>query len=363
MTDVNEDTNKLADDEQLVQRTSEHQAAPTAKSGRDEIEAETGLVAKLLRGSANSIVCGAKAMTADLERRKDDDEKARAYIKGLARRRVIPDAEGDQGRSSPTVSKYLKIGANAGTFESEQLAEFLPPSYTALYSMANLYEELPEGDEEKKLKKLVGILKKEKGAVTREFLIRETRRLKEQKKTTKEPADDEQKGSINAASTFNAQLEAGNKFDLAVLTPGKEDLKLLGSDQAEPARLERCFPIHKLMAEAAAIVICGSIANLPMIEGKILPLCGFKRIADVLLAHRPDVPRIIKAQALVVAERGAQIDQEAADRWLEDGAALDPLAIAAHLYPRSVHRLHLFGAAAADGWTCLVDDSAWVEKP
>ena len=85
MTDVNEDTNKLADDEQLVQRTSEHQAAPTAKSGRDEIEAETGLVAKLLRGSANSIVCGAKAMTADLERRKDDDEKARAYIKGLAR--------------------------------------------------------------------------------------------------------------------------------------------------------------------------------------------------------------------------------------------------------------------------------------
>jgi len=103
---------------------------------------------------------------------------------------------------------------------------------------------------------------------------------------------------------------------------------------------------------------------VPVIENKLLPLCGFRRLSRVLLAQRPTSPDITDAEIIIMAERGKmRLSPPEDGGWLDDAGPIDSLAIAARLCPDASSRLQVFAPAQADGWRCLVGDDSWAEVP
>jgi hypothetical protein len=154
---------------------------------------------------------------------------------------------------------------------------------------------------------------------------------------------------------------ADKRFDLVVLTPSKDDLARLRDANLD--ELSECLPMRKHVGDAAAVVIAAKVTDLPVVIGRLLPLCGFNRPKHILLRHQPASPDVIDAKVLVTAERGDIAFRKPAEVWL-DGAD-DPIEVAEGLYEAS-STLHLFAAAKAkkEDWRCvIVGNDSWKKLP
>jgi hypothetical protein len=152
------------------------------------------------------------------------------------------------------------------------------------------------------------------------------------------------------------------RFDLVVLTPGKDDLARLRDANLE--ELRECLPVRKHLGDAAAVVIAAKVTDLPVVIDRLLPLCGFNRPKHILLRHQPASPDVIDAKVLITAERGDIAFRDPPEVWL-DGAD-DPIDVAEELYDAST-TLHLFAAAktkkADDSRCVIVGDDSWLKWP
>jgi hypothetical protein len=166
------------------------------------------------------------------------------------------------------------------------------------------------------------------------------------------------------ASTKSHGLYGTDKrFDLVVLTPGKDDLARLRDARLD--KLGEWLPVRKHVAEMAAVVIAAKVTDLPVIE-RLLPLCGFNRPKRILPLGQPTPPDIIDARVLVIVEKG-DIKFIAPKDWLDD--ADDPIDVAEKLYGGASSTLHLFAPAEAkkakanERRCVIVGDDSWQKLP
>jgi hypothetical protein len=197
--------------------------------------------------------------------------------------------------------------------------------------------------------------------------------LESEKPTEPEPGDVEpdvdpspiEAAKPGASAKSHEPLYGSDKrFDLVVLTPGKDDLARLRDANLD--RLDECLPVREHVEEVAAVIIAAKVTDLPVVIDRLLPLCGFKRPKHILLLSQPASPDVIGAKVLVTAERGDIAFRGPSKIWLDD--VDDPIDVAEGLYEAS-STLHLFATAKAkkakaNECRCIiVGDDSWQKLP
>jgi hypothetical protein len=291
-----------------------------------------------------------------------------AFLAPLIECGVLTAEEAKLGRSGSKLSMLIQIGEHAQLLRHDEVSRHLLAGYTIVYQTCVIYKNLP-GGELQKVQELVRILAAcpEDGA--RKYLLAATRHLKRNQSAPKGMGKADAQVAVEppARTSLHELIEAGQRFDLVVLTPGKE-LSLLGEDypddpMQEESTLECSLPIHRIVNDDAALVVAARECELPVVVNKLLDLCGFDRPCDILLVQPVTSRKITEAEILVIAKRGrARVDlPEGA--WLGDKHALQPLEVAGQLCPDANRRLHLFASAQSQGWCCVPSDDAWLERP
>jgi hypothetical protein len=235
---------------------------------------EGRLAANDWHGSVKSLISACVRIRRVILTGRVDQAYLQALLTALVDGRVLSKAEARLGLAAPKLSKLIKIGQGADLLRRSEIAPFLMPSYTTIYQLVVLSETLPDGHEEQKAEALVRILAACPGEISREYLIEETRRLKRARNVAKAVNGIRLPERPPTEPKPRDLLEAGEQFDLLLLTPSKSDLGLLRTDYSD-GTLERCLPLYKLIRESAAAVIAAQIADLPLIGNVLLPLCGF----------------------------------------------------------------------------------------
>jgi hypothetical protein len=312
-------------------------------------------------GSVKSLIGACVRIRRVLLTWRDDKAHIEAFLRALVAGHVLSRAETRLGLAAPKLCKLVKIGQGADLLQRSQIAPFLMPSYTTLYQLIVLSETLPDSEEEHKTAALTRILANCPGEISREYLIEETRRLKRTRGTAEAVSELRLPERAETDKKPRDLLEAGEQFELMLLTPSKSDLRLLRADYSD-GTLERCLPLFKLIRESAGAVIATQIADLSLIENVLLPSCGFSRLSHVLLVRRPTSLDVTDAEVVITAERG-EMQLSPSEAWLNDAERIDAPTMAARLYPLTSRRLHVFAAAHTDGWHCLVGNDSWVEEP
>jgi hypothetical protein len=344
-------------------KTSSGDAAP-ATTGHADLNpaAEASLVAADWHRSAESLILACVRIKDDLLAFGQDQTLLEAFLTGLVDGHVLSRAEAKLGRRAPKLVKLVKIGEHAELLRQKEISPFLVPSYSTIYQLVVLFEQLPKG--EQGTKELARILAAHSGEISREYLSEETRRLKQMRSAAKGVTAARITSEPVAEQKPDNLAEAGKKFDLLLLTPREKDLAFLRADYADGSTLQRCLPQLKRIEHSAAAVIAARIFDLPMIVNVLLPLCGFLRLSRVLLARQPTSPDVTDADVFVTAQRGEiRFSPPEDPRWLDDADPIDSAEIAARLFPATSRRLHVFASAKADGWHCLVGDDSWAEQP
>jgi hypothetical protein len=363
------ETSRMPGNALLLGKSELSPAAPTG-NGHANLDptAEGSQVAADWRGSVASVILACARIKNALLTFGEDRGLLDAFLAALVDGHVLSRAEAKLGRAAPKLSKLVKIGEHADRLRREEIFQLLVPSYTTIYHVTVLFDRLPKGDEERRIEELACILAKCPGEISREFLIEQTRLLKVKARPKRSMAKGAPaarvEGAPSDAQKPRALIEAGEEFDLLVLTPRKKDLAHLRADYSDASTLARCLPLHRLTADGAAAIIMARILDVAVIESKLLPLCGFPRLSRVLLARRPTFPDVTDAEVIITAERGEmRLNSPEDESWLDDAGPIDPLEVAARLCPAASRRLHVFAAAQAEGWSCLVGDDSWAEEP
>jgi hypothetical protein len=239
-----------------------------------------------------------------------------------------------------------KIGAHADLLLDAQIFKYLPPGRSILFYVIRLYEVL-SGDHDNRIARLVQLFEAE-GSPSRDFLIEQVK-LAERASQPDEP---------RTADPWVVG-DARQRFDLILMTLlDRQYLRRSVEDYADRAPL--CRRIHERVSKHAIGIAIARLVDLPVIENKLLPGCGFDSRAQVLLIKDPADPDVTDAQVIVVATRGQRdIEDLASFQWLPDGERLDAVALASRLVPDAKSRLHLFASAESDGWNSIIGEANW----
>lgn len=344
-------------------KTSSGDAAP-ATTGHADLNpaAEASLVAADWHRSAESLILACVRIKDDLTAFGQDQTLLEAFLAGLVDGSVLSRSEAKLGRRAPKLFKLVKIGEHADLLRRKEISDFLPPSYSTMYQLVVLFEQLQKG--EQGIKELARILAAGQGEISREYLSEQTHRLK-QKRSGAKGVSTAPVRSEPIVEVKPGELTEGERFDLLLLTPSKQDLRLLRADYTEASTLQRCLPpLSKLIDPGAAIIIAARVSDLPVIVNILLPLCGSSRPSHILLARQPASPDVTDAEVFVTTEStelGLSLPEDGG--WLDHAGPIDAPAVAARLCPAASRKLHVFAAAQADGWRCLVGDDSGIEKP
>jgi hypothetical protein len=337
---------------------------------------QASLIATFWRQGVDSVIeCGVLMMES-VRAFRADPERLDSFVTALVEVGLLTSREARLGLRSPKLVKLSAIGEHADLLRHADIAAYLGPTYSTIYQLIVLFRQM-EGEHEQKLKRLVGLLSNCPTEVTRDYLSDETERLKRSRKSKQAKpspesaelahrADTESTARANTTYTLSGLVDARLEVDLAVLTPTEQDLRALGRDYADGSALERCFPLVQVLQhnDDLALVVSARESDFPLVAERLLNLCGFRRVNKVLLVRKQNSWDITEAEILVVAERGAMRLTPSTDcGWSDEAGEIDPLAIAARLYPDAKRKLHVFASVQTEGWTALVGADSWADEP
>jgi hypothetical protein len=351
--------------ELLLGKTSATEIAAAMPVDAVDPAREAELVVADLGASTESLIAACVRVRDAIERYRGNRELEDAFLGVLVAGRVLPQAEALLGFSgSPKLSKLRAIGDHATVFLRPDVLPLLTNAdgYSVVYAMVLVYEAL-DGDEEAKVAELVRILSECPGTPTRESLAQAKKDVERRARAGTKPGSPA--GSTGGAPTLgpaDADIDAGGQLaDLLLLTPTAADWRLLAETYPAADVLERCLPLHELVAPRAALIIFAQVHDLATIQNVLMPLAGFNGRLRVLLARPPARPDVTAADIIVTADRGGMQLTAIEDLWA--GAPIDLHAIAARLAPEAVEKIHAFAPAPAAGWRCLVADATWTVVP
>ena len=326
--------------------------------GKSVAAEEGALVVSGFRAGVQSVI-GACVRTWEAVTRFSGDPSAiDEFLGPLVEGNIISRSEARLGLASPKLSKFGAIGRNAEMLRHEQVFRYLPPGYTLIYQVTVLYSVL-DGDDAHRFEQLVRELDA-LSPLSRERLIARTDEIKRAKKSASTPSTFDA-GREPAATDLDTIANLGAEYKLALLTPdAQSDLWRLAEDYvAEPEFLRLA---RELLAEEAVAVVVARLADIPLIENKLLPILGFSYVSQVCLVRVPMHADVTGAEVLIVAHR-KQADFTTNFTWLADAEALDAKAVVERLVPDAGKKLHLFASEeshqSSDGWLSVVGKANW----
>jgi hypothetical protein len=299
-----------------------------------------------MRAGTFSVIEACVLLVDGVRRFEADHELAENFLKALARENVIPKRSARLGIEKSKLSMLRKIGLHADLLLDARIFKYLPPGRSILFYVIRLYEVL-SGDHQSRMERLVQLFEAE-GSPSRDFLIEQVK-LAERASQPDEP---------QTADPWVAG-DSGERFDLILMTVlDRHDPRRLLADYAD--RTPFYLRVHERVANGAVGIVVARLVDLPVIENKLLPGCGFDGIARVFLLRDPIDPDVTDAQVIVVATRGQRdIEDLASFQWLPEVEPLDAVALALRLVPDAKSRLHLFASAESDGWNSIIGEANW----
>jgi len=318
--------------------------------GKNDAAAEGALVVSGFRSGVRSVIDACVRTNETVQRFSDDPDSIDAFLAVLVDGNIISRNEARLGKASLKLVKLCTIGAHCGLLSREEVFQYLAPGYSVIYQAVVLYNTL-RGSEDDRFKQLVRILREER-PVSREALIARTADAKEANKVLEsappagchrvEPIDDIQ-----------------HAHELVLLTPNcQREFRRLNEDCVD--RPYFCQLAHDLVAKEATAVVVARLANLPLIENKLLPMCGFEGVSRVLLIRDPLDADVTHAEIAVLAERGPREDARTEDfEWLPHDESVDAALLASRLAPNATRKLHLFASEKRNGWTSVIGEANW----
>lgn len=154
------------------------------------------------------------------------------------------------------------------------------------------------------------------------------------------------------------------QFDIIFIDP-RHQITMLDEYYVDGSgTLDRCLPIHLVMAPRSVAVVSTRIRHLAVVINELLPRCGFSRIRRIPARRTLFGADLRNAEVIVVAERGGTALPSFDDHeWIKLAVTLDPIEFAEHAYPSAKRRLHAFADSYRPGWMSLPVNSTWIEIP
>jgi hypothetical protein len=243
--------------------------------GKSVAAQEGALVVSGFRAGVHAVIDACVRTAENLERFRDDLTAIDDFLGPLVEGNLISRSEARLGLASPKLSKFRAIGHNAEMLSRERVFRYLPPGCTVIYQVTVLYSVL-DGDEAHRFEQLV----RELGALSplsRERLLARTDEIKRTRKGASTIPSASDAGDNWAFADVDPIANHRAHYGLALLTPDRQrDLWRLSEDYvAEPEFLRLA---RQLLAEEVVAVVIARLADIPLIENKLLPILGFSYV-------------------------------------------------------------------------------------
>jgi hypothetical protein len=270
---------------------------------------------------------------------KDDPDKLDAFLARLASRRVLSqDDILTRWKANGKVAMLRKIGRHADSLLMPSILPLLTAYYSIIYQICLMIED-------------VGFDRAERWLSTRPNATRDE--VINGRSAFKGDEEREPIPSLPAFEDTGAQLFA--------LQLSSKDRRYFANDYVETDALDRGLN-RPQTADNAGLVAIVPISMLGTFERALMPLLGFGALDKVFLQSRVESPEITDRDVIVVARRG-NFRPQPLNVFPADAGHRDVLTLACLFFPDATVKCQLFAQQRADGWTTLVGDENWNERP
>jgi hypothetical protein len=327
--------------------------------GKSDAAAEAALVVGGFRSGVRAVIDACVRTNETIQRFRDDPDSIDAFLAVLVHGNIISRSEARLGKASPKLSKLATIGQNAEMLRDEQVFRYLAPGYTLIYQVTVLYSVL-DGDEAHRFDQLVRELAA-LSPLSREWLIARTEEIKRAKKGASALPSISDAGDHRAGSDVDPIASLGTDYKVVLLTPDHQrDFCRLSEDYVADPKFLRLG--SELLAEDAVAVVIAQLADIPLIENRLLPILRFSYVSQVCLVRMPLHADVTGAEVLIIAHR-KQMDFTAKFTWIAESEELDAKAVVERLLPDAGTKLHLFASeephGSSGGWLSVVGNANW----
>ncbi|KRR14924.1 hypothetical protein CQ12_32300 [Bradyrhizobium jicamae] len=287
--------------------------------------------------AAKSLVQACALLVRGLNFFAKDPEKLDVFLARLVAKRVF--SENDvlaRLKANGKLAMLGKIGRNAETLLQPSVLCLLPAHYSIIYQICLLVEEV--GCERAKAELAAY------SDIAREDVLKMRAALKAPD-TTPEPV------APVTVDGFAAQL-----FAVRFTT---QSVRSFASDYASIDTLDQCLR-RPQPADNAGLVAIVPILALGTFEREFMPLLGFDGPDHLFFGTAPNQPEITDLDVIVVAKRGG-FRPELLTAFPSDAGSV--LKLAEFFFPGCDVKCQLFADARASGWSTLIGDENWIEKP
>jgi hypothetical protein len=289
----------------------------------------------------------------------DNSDLIDAFLAVLVEGNIMSRSEARLGKASPKLSKFKAIGQKAEMLRDERVFRYLTPGYTPIYQVTVLYSVL-DGDEVYRFDQLVRELAA-LSPLSRDGLIARTAEIKRAKRGASTLPSISIAGDRPAGSEADPTASVAADFQVVLLTPDRSrDFWKLSEDYTTDPKFLRIG--SELLAEDAVAVVIARLADIPVIENRLLSILHFSYVSQVCLVRMPSHPDVTGAEVLIIAHR-KQTDFTANFTWVATSEELDVKAVVERLLPDAGKKLHLFASeesgGSSAGWVSVVGDQNW----
>jgi hypothetical protein len=301
-------------------------------------------VARGLRSAVDAVIDACEETYRATQSFDGDRELVDIFLSELEQANIVSSYEARLGSGSPKLSIFNTIGAHASILRRDELRSYIMEvgcsGYTQLHPIVVAYKRF-QGSEEEKYQTLLARLREDRPGSRQELIaFSKSAKIK--------PTLPGTGGDLDGR-----RQPPDEGFDLVVATPSHSELRRLRDFSTDSLR---CLHIHQETARNAVAVVRTRLVDLPIVENKLLPGCGFDFISNVILTRMPSRLDVTTAEVIVVAKRSPGNDVTEFD-WLHGDIDLHELA--SRIAPDAKNKLYLFAPEETDGFFCIVGDANW----
>jgi hypothetical protein len=331
-------------------------STPSVSPSETNPAAEGARIVELFAKSARGYVAACALVRQTLDRFPHGTPEFYQFAEVLIAARQLSESEAARGPKSGKLSKLCKIADYANVLLLPELLRCVEAGYTVAYQACLLHARLP-GDDEDKTRALIEIVDAAP-ELTKDYLAQQTETAKAIEDRARNDRGDECVVKNDVFEQINRK-----SIDLILATPQSEIMREISQTLYDQSALFRCLRFHELVAKEAVVVVIAKVVDLPVIETKLFPCCGFKRFSHVFLVRKPASADIGGADVAVIGIRGdLHPILLTTDSWIDEASPLDPVGLALRLFPDAESPLHVFANERTEGWTSLLGDENWSER-
>lgn len=303
------------------------------------IEAAANLVAEHWLAAAKSLVLACFHLVAGMHEFAQWPERLDAFFARLVAKRVLSENDVlSQLKANGKLAMLKKIGRHAETLMSPTLLPLLPAHYSLIYQICLLIEEAGQERAEIELSK--------HNDITRDDVVKIRAALQ---------------GSPAEQVMAPAAALDPSAAQLFALRPTPQDLRVLVNDYVGVDTLDRCLR-RPPPADDAGLVAVVPLLTLGAFQRSVMPLLGFNEPNGLLFETPVDTPDITRRDVIIVAKRGKMMPK-ALKGFPSELGHRNVLSLADALFPSVTAKCQPFALARSKGWTALIGDENWHERP